>query len=100
MFGDWFFIETRTSKQESRFADYVNEYLNGKSTPFVVIEIGAGTAVPTVRWQGERLVRERDNGLLVRINPTDTDIPSKRHISLPIGGLEALEKIDLELQRI
>ena len=100
MFGDWSFIESRTEEQQLRLADFTHKHLNDESNSFVVIEIGAGTAVPTVRWHGERLVRERKNGLMLRINPRDTDIPSKKHISLPMGGLEALEKLDMELRKL
>ena len=98
MFGDFSFIDSRTEEQMQRFDDFITRHLN--SNPFVVIEIGAGTAVPTVRWRGEKLVRERSNGTLLRINPTDTDIPSQKHISLPLCGLEALEKLDMELGKM
>jgi len=98
MFGDFSFIDSRTEEQMQRFDDFVTRHLN--SNPFVVIEIGAGTAVPTVRWRGEKLVRERSNGTLLRINPTDTDIPNQKHISLPLRGLEALEKLDMELEKM
>ena len=98
MFGDWYFVESRTAEQELRFSEFTSKHLN--HIPFVVIEIGAGTAVPTVRWCGERLVNERSNGTLLRINPRDTDIPNTRHISLPMGGLEAIDKLDMELQNL
>lgn len=59
----------------------------------VVIEIGAGHAVPTIRHKGEGLTR-KFNGTLIRINPRDTDLPDgDQHVSLPMGGLEALTKI-------
>jgi hypothetical protein len=59
----------------------------------VVIEIGAGHAVPTIRYKSEGLVRKHD-GTLIRINPRDKDLPEgDKHVSLPMGGLEALTKI-------
>ena len=100
MFGDGSFIGSRTREQELRFEDFKRRHLRDESNPFVVIEIGAGTAVPTVRWRGEFLVRERKHGLLLRINPRDTDIPSEKHISLPMGGLKALERLDMELGKL
>ena len=53
----------------------------------VIIEIGAGTGVPTVRYECESQL-----GTLVRINPRDPQV-SLGGISLPIGGLEALRQI-------
>jgi hypothetical protein len=40
----------------------------------VVLEVGAGTTVPTVRWFGESLV-SRVGATLVRINPHDDQVP-------------------------
>ncbi len=57
----------------------------------MVIEIGAGSHVPTVRWFSETL------GVpLIRINPTEPDIPG-RGVSLACGGLEALSGIHAAL---
>eukprot|EP00794_Sanderia_malayensis_P003186 gene3186-3657_t len=93
MFNDWYFIDDREQEQQHRYQTFVAR-LRAESCPFVVIEIGAGLAVPTIRWLGESIVRESAHGMMIRINPVDTDIPSKHHVSLPIGGLEALKKID------
>ena len=46
----------------------------------VVIECGAGQAVPTVRVTCENLARELA-GTLVRINPREPDVPAG-HVSL------------------
>ena len=100
MFGDWEFIETRTSEQYARFDVFVEEKLKGLSDKFVVIEIGAGLYVPTVRFQSERLVSGRKNGTLIRINPVDHDVPFGNHVSLPHGGLEALTKLKSELSKL
>ena len=52
-----------------------------------VQQIGAGQHVPTVRWFSESRGEP-----LSRINPTEPDIPG-RGVSLPTGGLAALEGI-------
>ena len=57
----------------------------------MVIEIGAGLHVPTVRWFSENLGEP-----LIRINPTEPDIPG-RGVSLACGGLEALTAIHAAL---
>lgn len=55
----------------------------------VVIELGAGTAIPTVRWFGENAP-----GVLVRINVRESRVPWEDAIALPFGALEALKRID------
>jgi NAD-dependent SIR2 family protein deacetylase len=82
MFGDWGWLPRRTSAQRQR----LEGWLQYTERP-VVIEIGAGTHVPTVRWFSETLGEP-----LVRINPTEPDIPG-HGISLPLGGLAALTGI-------
>ena len=59
---------------------------------------GAGHAVPTVRYESEKLCDVR--GTLIRINPTDTELPTRlaerdsaRFLSLPLGALDALTRL-------
>ena len=86
MFGDWGWLSRRTDAQQRRLDAWL-----GTVTQPVVIEIGAGSHVPTVRWFCERL------GVpLIRINPTEPDIPGPG-VSLPCGGLEALVGIQAAL---
>ena len=76
----------RTTGQRQR----LETWLHTTARP-VVIEIGAGSHVPTVRWFSETL------GVpLIRINPTEPDIPG-RGVSLACGGLEALSGIHAAL---
>ncbi|AKU10304.1 Silent information regulator protein Sir2 [Azoarcus sp. CIB] len=51
----------------------------------MIIELGAGTAIPTVRGFGERA-----NGTLIRINPTEPQIGKPSAISLRLGALEGI----------
>ncbi len=90
MFGDWEWISDRTAAQEFRFERWLEklEYMDYK---LVIIEIGAGKAVPTVRITSERIASMYD-AKLIRINPRDYDVPSG-HISIPMGGLEGIKKI-------
>jgi len=57
-----------------------------------VVEMGAGKAVPTVRYQSESVAR-REKATLIRINPRDHDVPDSRHISLPVGSKEGIARI-------
>ncbi len=88
MFGDWSWIPSRTAAQERRFEAWLEEH---GSPDLVVVEIGAGTAVPTVRLTSER-VAARFGATLVRINPREPEVP-RGQIVLPAGAVEALERI-------
>ena len=54
----------------------------------VIIELGAGMAVPSVRVECEC-----QRGQLIRVNPRDTEGPS-RSIILAMGALEAIRALD------
>jgi NAD-dependent SIR2 family protein deacetylase len=88
MFGDWGWLSQRTAAQRRRLEAWL-----GGTQRAVVIEIGAGLHVPTVRWFSETLGEP-----LIRINPTEPDIPG-RGVSLPVGGLAALEGIQQALSQ-
>lgn len=91
MFNDCRWVPDRTMEQQERLKRWL-KHNRGKS--MVVIEIGAGKAVPTVRLFSESTSREYD-AVLVRINPRDYDIPAsvKRGFSLAVGGLKAIEML-------
>ncbi len=101
MFGDWSWISDRTDAQSQRFQEFCSSLYEQKSSRLVVVEIGAGEYVPTVRFQSESLNSRHRNSTLIRINPRDWQVPSggqNTAISLPMAGLEALDFIDKELQ--
>jgi hypothetical protein len=54
----------------------------------VIIELGAGQDIPTVRHYGEML-----GWPLVRINPRDSELGSSQGVSLPMGALDGLKAI-------
>ena len=85
MFGDGGWISNRSDEQQRRYRDWL-EQLAGKR--LAMIEFGAGTAVPTVRWECE----DR-GGQLIRVNPRDTEAPPGS-IVLPVGALQAIQAID------
>jgi len=65
-----------------------------------VIEIGAGSAVPTVRYNSQNIVADYPEATLIRFNPEEPQIPAKlgeRHISVKetdtVAFLEAVQKI-------
>jgi hypothetical protein len=93
MFGDWSWIEDRTSLQQERFRSFLSRQ-SGKRV--VVVEMGAGTAIPTVRATSER-IGAFANARVIRINTRESQI-SPPHISLPCGALEGLAAIDALLR--
>lgn len=94
MFGDFSWVGDRTYKQGERYRRFLAE-VAGKR--MVVIEIGAGTAIPSIRHTSESLVRTH-GAVLVRINPREYAVPPGQ-ISIPLGGLEALRSIDKCIRR-
>ena len=87
MFGDAIWLHERSLEQEKRFKAWKNN-LRGK---VVVIECGAGTAIPSVRYQAELLLEKHD-ATLIRINPRESDGPTGT-ISLATGALDGLQQI-------
>ena len=91
MFGDWNWIESRTADQFDRYRFWLQAMANKN---LLVVEIGAGTAVPTVRHQCEQVARQL-NTELVRINPRESQ--GMNVISVESPGLAAIAAIDLLL---
>ncbi|HXV20562.1 MAG TPA: Sir2 family NAD-dependent protein deacetylase [Desulfuromonadales bacterium] len=89
MFGDWSWLPDRTRGQEMRFDLFVDQH---RDQPLVVLEMGAGTAIPTIRYASERL-GGRAGATVVRINPREPQVP-RPHLSLPCGALAGLTGID------
>jgi len=91
MFGDWNWVEYRSGDQHRRLSEWLQQIQKDRYR-LAIVELGAGTAVPTVRYTSES-VADRFNGTLIRINPRDYQVPDG-HISIPLGAKEGVEKID------
>lgn len=89
MFGDYSWLHQRTGKQENRFDHFLKQHLQ---QPTVVIEIGAGSAVPTIRILSERLA-QRPLTTVIRINPLEPQIRGD-HFSFAKGAVEALTQLN------
>ncbi|MBK8479622.1 MAG: NAD-dependent deacetylase [Proteobacteria bacterium] len=85
MFTDDYWVSERSDAQEAAQLAWLAG-LDGAR--LVLIECGAGTAVPTVRWTSEGVAR-RWGGRLIRINPRDAAGPADA-IAIEAGALEAL----------
>jgi NAD-dependent SIR2 family protein deacetylase len=87
MFSDWEWNEQRSHVQEARLM----QWLSSTRRP-LVIELGAGTALPAVRHFSHRVVMQHD-GRLIRINPTDAKVAREQDVGLKAGAMEALTAI-------
>ncbi|MBI5109460.1 MAG: NAD-dependent deacetylase [Rhodocyclales bacterium] len=83
MFGDRDWIEGRTREQERRLADW----LRTVERP-LVIEVGAGSTVATVR----AFVHSLD-APLIRINPREPEVVQRRDVGLGVGAREGISGI-------
>lgn len=90
MFSDWNWLSHRMDSQSDKLSSWLNA-VSTKKMKLVVVEAGAGKAVPTVRMQSESIAQVHD-GTLIRINPRDYLVPAG-HISIPMGSAEGIGRI-------
>lgn len=88
MFSDFGWVADRSQANLDRMWSWLSS-LSSPPGRLVVVEVGAGTSVPTVRRFAEQA-----GGSLIRINPREPEIRSGEGISLPMGGLAALTELD------
>jgi NAD-dependent SIR2 family protein deacetylase len=83
MFDDWEWIDVRWRRQSTQFS----EWRQHVAAP-VVIEIGAGSAIPTVR----RFSDQQDCAI-IRMNPREWEVSDARDIGIPVGALAGVRGI-------
>lgn len=88
MFGDWGWNSARSTSQSKR----LDRWLDDVDRP-VVIEIGAGKAIPSVRHFSHRIIQTH-GGRLIRINPDDASVPTPLDVGFATGALSCLQVID------
>jgi NAD-dependent SIR2 family protein deacetylase len=94
MFGDYSWLSARTDRQGDSFRHFLTQHRDDR---LVVIEIGAGTAVSTIRRLSEHLGSQRLT-TVIRINPREPNIQYP-HISVPCAALQALRGIEEALKK-
>lgn len=87
MFSDWAWIDVRTEQQRVRRDVWKAQVRN-----LVVVELGAGRAIPTVRQMSER-----SGPRVIRINTKESAINPKHGIGIDGRALEVLQVIDERL---
>ena len=90
MFGDWDWLEKRSKYQLKRYADWKKEVVAEK-IKVAVIEIGAGTAIPSIRRMSESAAKQFHTSL-IRINPRESH-GLQGTVKLPLGGFEGIKAI-------
>jgi NAD-dependent SIR2 family protein deacetylase len=83
MFSDWNWNPARKDQQERDLMRWLKAVRR-----MVVIELGAGTAIPAVRVFSGRTGRP-----VIRINPDEAQLGGINGVSLPLGALEAVTAI-------
>lgn len=89
MFGDGEWLPWRSEEQRSRLSQWKLGIKRG-----VVIEIGAGSVIPSVRT-----FSEHQDCPVIRINPTEPALGQAKGIALAMGGTDALLGIQMVLEQ-
>jgi NAD-dependent SIR2 family protein deacetylase len=89
MFGDHGWDSSRSDDQHRRLAAWLGDLGDAR---LVIVELGAGMAVPTIRIMSEDFTAA-PGGTLIRINPREPEVPPG-HIAIPMGALAAIRALD------
>ncbi len=89
MFGDYSWLPQRETGQETRFENFLQRT---EAASTVVIELGAGSAIPTIRNLSQRL-GHRPGTRVIRINPREAQIAGP-HFSVPGSAVDILSQLD------
>lgn len=92
MFGDWGWIERRSEMQAARLEAWLDQVRRP-----LVIELGAGTAIPSVRHFGHRVLQR--GGRMVRINPREHAVGSPDDVGIAGGALDGLRSIAAAMEK-
>ena len=88
MFGDWDYLSSRSDAQMKRFGRWKIDLANEKKK-VAIIEIGAGTAIASIRRMSESAAKQFHTSL-IRINPREAQgLPGT--IKLHLGGFEGIK---------
>lgn len=89
MFGDPIWESHRSNEQHEKFDAWIRKL--DASVRLAIVEIGAGSAIPTVRCTSERMA-SLTRGTLIRINPREPEVPAG-YLSVRLNAAEGLQKI-------
>lgn len=92
MFEDWHWDSGRSIVQRQSY-DKWTKALEDHAARVVIVEIGAGTAISTVRHHSHFMNR-RFNAPVIRINLREADTPAVMGMGFPSTALDTLQAID------
>jgi len=87
MFGDFQWNDQFNYEQKKRYSAFYYKHLPSE---ILVIEIGAGIAIPSIRHFSESILK--DGADVIRINPSNPEGPDGV-LSYKLGALDALSGI-------
>lgn len=96
MFSDWTWLSQRAEAQKRAMDAFLAENAERR---VVVIEMGAGAAIPTICAKSERFGNELKHATVIRINPREPKI-HEPGISIACRALEGLKQIDSALTEV
>lgn len=88
MFSDWHWQSQMQDEKEQKLIAWLKQVKN-----LAIVELGAGTAVPSVRNFGERLVKHpiNESVSLLRVNIREPQVPDKSNcFGVDLGALDSL----------
>jgi len=91
MFGDWNVDCAIIDEQYDAMKHWLSSI--PKDARLVIVEVGAGTAVSTIRRLSESTAQRFPQSALIRVNLEDSKVPSSIRRSIPVGGLGALDAL-------
>lgn len=94
LFNDGTWVLERSHAQEQNLTAWLREVLGAR---VVILEFGAGLAIPTVRMLSEQVGRSR-NATLLRVNVREAQVPAG-HLGYPLGAMAFLRGVDEILAR-
>ena len=92
MFSDFYWDRSNQLAQENNFQSWQIQNCNNK---LLIMELGAGLNVPTVRFFCEKIWRDFSSSM-IRVNPHESTAPNGVH-SIAKGALETVKLIDANL---
>lgn len=96
MFNDMWWLAERSEGQQREESVWVEHLVRAKAR-LVVVELGAGTAISTVRQFSQYLSRHC-GARIIRINPRESKVANPHDIGIAQGALTALQGIDRAMQ--
>lgn len=96
MFGDGHWIPDYHQAQNRKYNQWLSEI--SRQMRIAIVELGAGTAIPTVRSESEKVARDFAQPM-IRINPREYSGPDPC-ISISGGGLKSLREIEDALKLV